>query len=86
MHKRLRLRNLDACSRRYGPAGMAAASDYSQAIGRYLQACHITLADQGLDQLMRPAMPGIVVLAGEELFIGRAHLPLLAARLGITAT
>ena len=86
MHKRLRLRNLDACSRRYGPAGMAAASDYSQAIGRYLQACHITLADQGLDQLMRPAMPGIVVLAGEELFIGRAHLPLLAARLGVAAT
>ena len=86
MHKRLRLGNLDACSRRYGPAGMAAASDYSQAIGRYLQACHITLADQGPDQLMRPAMPGIVVLAGEELFIGRAHLPLLAARLGVAAT
>jgi hypothetical protein len=35
---------------------------------------------------MRPAMPGIAVLAGEEVFIGRAHLPLLAARLGVTAT
>ena len=86
MHKRLRLRNLEACSRRYGPAGMAAGSDCLQAIAQYLQACHINLADRGPDQLLRPAMPGIVVLADEEVFIGRAHLPLLAARLGVTAT
>jgi hypothetical protein len=85
MHKRLRLRNQAACSRRYGPPEFD-ASDYSQAIERYLRACHVTLADEGPDQLMRPAMPGIVVLAGEELFIGRAHLPLLAARLAVPAT
>jgi 2-hydroxychromene-2-carboxylate isomerase len=85
MHKRLRLRNQAACSRRYGPPEFD-ASDYSQAIERYLRTCHVTLADEGPDQLMRPAMPGIVVLAGEELFIGRAHLPLLAARLAVPAT
>jgi hypothetical protein len=35
----------------------------------------------GPEQVIHPAMPGIAVLLGDELFIGRQHLPLITARL-----
>jgi 2-hydroxychromene-2-carboxylate isomerase len=82
MHKRLRSSNQAACIRRYGSSEIS-PKDYAQAIEQYLRESHISLADKGPDQIVRPAMPGIVVLLGDELFIGRQHLPLLAARLTV---
>jgi 2-hydroxychromene-2-carboxylate isomerase len=80
MHKRFRFRNKAADIGRYSPQGINPDS-YGQAIERYLQQCDIALATDGPDQVMHPAIPGVVVLLGDELFIGRQHLPLLAARL-----
>jgi hypothetical protein len=80
IHKRLRFNNRAADISRYNSSGIA-PKETTQAIERYLQQCHISLADEGPDQLMHPSMPGVVVLLGDELFIGRQHLPLLAARL-----
>jgi 2-hydroxychromene-2-carboxylate isomerase len=80
MHKRLRAKNQAAGIRRYGPPNVNPA-DYAQLIAACLQQSRISLSDNGPDQVVRPAMPGIVVLLGEELFIGRQHLALLAAQL-----
>ena len=80
IHKRLRFNNRAADIGRYNSSGIA-PEETTQAIERYLQQCHISLADDGPDQLVHPPMPGVVVLLGDELFIGRQHLPLLAARL-----
>lgn len=80
MHQRWRARNRAADLRRYQPAGMAAA-DHGQAIAGLLEGEGIVLEDDGPEQLMRPAMSGIVVLLDDEPFIGRQHLPLIAARL-----
>jgi 2-hydroxychromene-2-carboxylate isomerase len=80
IHKRLRFNNRATDIERYNSSGIA-PKETTQAIERYLQQCHISLADDGPDQLVRPSMPGVVVLLGDELFIGRQHLPLLAARL-----
>ncbi len=83
MHKRLRASNQAAGIRRYGPSEIA-PGDYAQAIEQRLLKSNIILADNGPDSLMRPAMPGVVVLLDDELFIGRQHLPLLAQRLAVT--
>jgi hypothetical protein len=80
IHKRLRSNNRAVDIRRYDSSGIA-SKEYPQAIEQYLQQCHISLADDGPDQLVHPSMPGVVVLLGDELFIGRQHLPLLAERL-----
>jgi 2-hydroxychromene-2-carboxylate isomerase len=81
VHKRLRSNNRAADIRRYDSSGIA-SKETTQAIEQYLQQSHISLADDGPDQVVHPSMPGVVVLLGDELFIGRQHLPLLAARLG----
>jgi 2-hydroxychromene-2-carboxylate isomerase len=81
VHKRLRSNNRAADIRRYDSSGIA-SKETTQAIEQYLQQSHISLADDGPDQVVHPSMPGVVVILGDELFIGRQHLPLLAARLG----
>jgi 2-hydroxychromene-2-carboxylate isomerase len=81
VHKRRRRDNRAADIRRYDSSGIA-SRDYAEAIEQYLQQSDISLADDGPEQLMQPAMPGMIVLMDDELFIGRQHLPLLAARLG----
>lgn len=82
MHKRWRVHNQAETARRYGPAGIA-PEDYARAIRCILDGGGLTLGKTGPDQVAHAAMPGLVVLAGDELFIGRQHLPLLAARLGL---
>ena len=71
-----RLRNLE----RYNST-KAESGRYTQAIAQLLQQNQITVTRGGPEQVIRPAMPGIVVLWGDELFIGRQHLPLITARL-----
>ncbi len=71
-----RLQNLE----RYNSTD-AESDDYAQAIAQLLQQNQISTQSDGPEQVVRPAMPGIVVLWGDELFIGRQHLPLIAARL-----
>lgn len=74
--ERNRLRNLE----RYNSTG-AEAGNYTNAIAQLLQQNQISPKKDGPEQVIRPAMPGIVVLWGDELFIGRQHLPLITARL-----
>ncbi|MDZ7826094.1 MAG: DsbA family protein [Gammaproteobacteria bacterium] len=80
MHQRWRARNRAADVRRYDTTG---TTDESRpgAIDEYLQEHGIKPADDGPAEVVRPALPGIVILLGEERFIGRQHLPLLAARM-----
>jgi 2-hydroxychromene-2-carboxylate isomerase len=59
----------------------AQSESYSGAIDQLLKQHNISLQGVGPQQVIRPAAPGIVVLLDDELFIGRQHLPLLAARL-----
>ena len=80
-HQRWRATNRAANRERYGPAGLDPA-DYPAAISDLLRGFAISPSREGPEQLLRPPMPGMVVLWGDELFIGRQHLPLLAARLG----
>ncbi len=82
MHKRWRYENQSANARRYSPQGLS-PDDYADAIASLLANNNIALSGSGPDQVVHTAMPGIAVLVGEELFIGRQHLPLLAARLGV---
>ncbi len=82
MHKRWRVRNQAANTRRYAPQATS-LQDATAMIAKTLAEHGIRLADSGPDQVVHAAMPGIVVLAEDELFIGRQHLPLLAARLGV---
>ena len=70
-----RLRNLE----RYNSTG-AEPGNYTNAIAQLLQQNQISPQKDGPEQVIRPAMPGIVVLWGDELFIGRQHLPLITAR------
>ena len=74
--ERNRLRNLE----RYNSAG-AKSDNYTNAIDQLLQQNKISPTMNGPEQVIRPAMPGVVVLLGDELFIGRQHLPLITARL-----
>jgi 2-hydroxychromene-2-carboxylate isomerase len=74
--ERNRLRNLE----RYNSTG-AEPSNYTNAIAQLLQQYKISPKMNGPEQVIRPAMPGVVVLLGDELFIGRQHLPLITARL-----
>jgi len=71
-----RLKNLDRyCSYE------SESESYKVAIDRLLQQHKISLQTNGPEQVTRPAMPGIVVLLDDELFIGRQHFPLLRKRL-----
>jgi 2-hydroxychromene-2-carboxylate isomerase len=74
--ERNRLRNLE----RYSSTG-AGVGNYASAIARLLQQHQISPTNDGPEQVIRPAMPGVVVLWGDELFIGRQHLPLITARM-----
>ena len=80
MHKRWRAKNRESDMRRYGDLEIT-TQGCEQRIDEYLRQCHIELAEQGPDQVLRPAMPGLVMLLDEELFIGRQHLPLIEQRL-----
>jgi 2-hydroxychromene-2-carboxylate isomerase len=71
-----RLLNLD----RYNSTE-AESGNYTNAIDLLMQKHKISLKMNGPEQVVRPAMPGVVVLLGDELFIGRQHLPLITARL-----
>jgi len=75
-----RLRNLE----RYNSTAVV-SDNYLQAINQLLQENRISVKKDGPEQVIRPAMPGIVVLWGEEIFIGRQHLPLIATRLSAMA-
>lgn len=80
MHKQWReenrLRNLE----RYNSTGVV-SGNYLDAINQLLQKNKIVVKKDGPEQVICPAMPGIVILWGDELFIGRQHLPLITARL-----
>lgn len=80
MHKRHRVRHAQDCERRYGVAGVA--QDYRAAVDEVLREQGIALSVDPPGPLHAPPMPGMAVLLGEELFVGRHHLPMLAARLG----
>ena len=80
MHKQWREKNRLRNLERYNSTG-AEAGDYTNAIAQLLQQNQISPKKDGPEQVIRPAMPGIVVLWGNELFIGRQHLPLITARL-----
>jgi len=71
-----RLRNLE----RYNSTGTM-PGNYANDIDQFLQQNHISPEMNGPEQVVRPAMPGIVVLLDDELFIGRQHMPLITARL-----
>ena len=71
-----RLRNLE----RYNSTE-ARPGNYQKDIDQLLQQNRIFPKKNGPEQVIRPAMPGVVVLLGDELFIGRQHLPLITARL-----
>lgn len=79
MHTRLRMANRQADIARYGPADVSSDDhDYGERIATLLHANNITLSEEGPAQVVHPAMAGIVILLGEELFIGRQHLALIA--------
>jgi 2-hydroxychromene-2-carboxylate isomerase len=71
-----RLLNLD----RYNSTGTK-SDNYTNAIELIMQQHNISPTMQGPEQVVRPAMPGVVALLDDELFIGRQHLPLITARL-----
>jgi hypothetical protein len=77
MHARFRIANAARDAERYGPPGMS-PDDYPAQITALLNAAGLSLGDEGPEQVLRPAMPGIVVLLDDEIFIGRQHLPLIA--------
>lgn len=80
LHKQWRKQNLQRNLERYNSTG-AESGDYTNTIAQLLQQNQISPKKDGPEQVIRPAMPGIVVLWGDELFIGRQHLPLITARL-----
>lgn len=57
------------------------ATSRDGAVDAFLGQQQIELQSAGPDLVRRPALPGIVVLLDNEIFIGRQHLPLIAARL-----
>jgi 2-hydroxychromene-2-carboxylate isomerase len=71
-----RLLNLD----RYNSTGTK-SDKYTDAIDQLMRKHNISPKKNGPEQVVRPAMPGVVVMLGDELFIGRQHLPLITARL-----
>jgi 2-hydroxychromene-2-carboxylate isomerase len=77
MHARFRIANAARDAERYGPPGMS-PDVYPAQITALLNAAGLSLGDEGPEQVLRPAMPGIVVLLDDEIFIGRQHLPLIA--------
>ena len=81
MHQRFRRANVQADTRRYGPPGVDPES-YSGMIDNLLCDLNISISTEGPEQVLRPAMPGIVMLLDDEIFIGRQHLPLVAIKLG----
>lgn len=81
MHQRFRIANAARDAERYGPAGMS-PGDYPARIAALLHAAGVSLDDDGPSQVVHPAMPGIVVLLDDEIFIGRQHLPLIARHFG----
>ncbi|WP_439102765.1 DsbA family protein [Congregibacter sp.] len=83
MHQRFRGDTASANERRYAVPAQTPAS-YGEVITDLLRAGGISLSDNGPEQLLRPAMPGVVVLLDDEIFIGRQHLPLIARKLGAT--
>jgi len=76
-HKHLRVRNEEANLSRYLPPGMA-LGDVASSLTEALEAHEIDLGGEGPPEVMRPALPGVVVKVDEELYIGRQHLPFLA--------
>lgn len=80
LHRQWRERNRLQNLERYNSTE-AEPGDYMHAIAQLLQQNKISPKKDGPEQVIHPAMPGIVVLLDEELFIGRQHLPLITARL-----
>lgn len=80
LHKQWREKNRLHNLERYNSTG-SESGNYANAIAQLLQQNQITPKMEGPEQVVRPAMPGIVVLLDDELFIGRQHLPLITARL-----
>ncbi|MEH6637153.1 MAG: DsbA family protein, partial [Halioglobus sp.] len=77
LHKQWRERNRRLNLERYNSTEVASGS-YTDAIDQLLQQNQISPKRDGPEQVIHPAMPGIVVLCDDELFIGRQHLPLIA--------
>jgi len=80
MHRQWREKNRLLNLERYNST-KTAASNYASAIDRLLQQNQISAKRDGPEQVIHPAMPGVVVLFDDELFIGRQHLPLITTRL-----
>lgn len=80
MHRQWREKNRLLNLERYDTSDTA-SGNYSNAIDRLLQQNQISPGKDGPERVIHPAMPGVVVLCDDELFIGRQHLPLITARL-----
>jgi len=80
LHQEWRKINRIRHQKRYDTTA-ADSREYAQAIDRLLIQNQISLKEVGPKRVTQPAMEGVVVLWGDELFIGRQHLPLIAARL-----
>ncbi|EAQ97350.1 DsbA family protein [Congregibacter litoralis] len=83
MHQRFRRAAVAANERRYGVLDQG-QTNYGDLISEMLRAAGIPLEAECPEQVLRPAMPGVVVLLDDEIFIGRQHLPLIAKKLGVT--
>ncbi|WP_439107297.1 DsbA family protein [Congregibacter sp.] len=82
MHQRFRRAHKSANKRRYGVLDIQSDA-YADAITDTLSSFDIHLSSEGPEQVTEPAMPGIVMLLDDEIFIGRQHLPLVEAKLGV---
>lgn len=80
LHKLFRLQNHDANQHRYNAGGWE-GTQIAVEIQRLLDDRGIELSAQGPEQVLRPAMPGVVIMLDDEPFIGRQHLPLLGWQL-----
>ena len=80
MHSQWRERNRLLDLERYNST-KTPSGNYTAVIDRLLQKNEISPTKDGPEQVIHPAMPGIVILCDDELFIGRQHLPLITARL-----
>lgn len=80
MHHQFRLENERANAQRYGVL-IDADADPAQELRNLMRRYGIRLQSSGPEPLLNRPMPGIAVQLDDELFIGRQHLPLLAARI-----
>lgn len=80
-HTQLREQSYKANLQRYGNVNVS-DDEIAEAVQQELHKMQITLAGSGPDDVIHPALPGIVIKIDDGIFIGRQHLPLIASLLG----